>query len=55
MVYALFGVAAVIALVSHGFPPFAPLVGIAGIVAMIIAYVKRGDAAGTWLRRTTAG
>ena len=49
VVYGLFGLAAVIALASHGFPPMAPLGGIAGIVAIIVAYVKRGDAAGTWL------
>src|ERR1700688_3721083 len=49
VVYALFGVAAVVALVAHGFPPVAPLGGIAGIVAIIMAHVKRGDATGTWL------
>ena len=49
VVYALFGVAAVVALVAHGFPPIAPLGGIVGIVAIILAHVKRGDAAGTWL------
>ena len=49
VVYGLFGLAAVIALASHGFPPVAPLGGIAGIVAIIVAYVKRGEAAGTWL------
>jgi uncharacterized membrane protein len=49
VVYGLFGLAAVIALASHGFPPFAPLGGIAGIVAIIVAYVKRSEASGTWL------
>ena len=49
VVYALFGLAAVVAIASHGFPPFAPLGGIAGIVAIIVAYVKRGEATGTWL------
>jgi len=49
IVYGLFGLASVIAILSHGFPPFAPLGGLAGIVAIIVAYVKRGDAAGTWL------
>ena len=49
VVYGLFGAAAVIAIASHGFPPFAPLLGIAGIIAIIVAYVKRGDAAGSWL------
>ena len=49
LIYALFGVASVIALFSHGFPLVAPLMGIVGIVALVLAYVKRGDAAGTWL------
>ena len=49
LLYALFGVAAVIALFSHGFPLVAPLMGLVGIIALIIAYVKRADAAGTWL------
>jgi uncharacterized membrane protein len=49
VVYALFGAAAVVAIVSHGFPPIAPLGGIVGIIGIIMAYVKRGEAAGTWL------
>jgi uncharacterized membrane protein len=49
LIYALFGVAAIIALFSHGFPLVAPLMGIVGIVALILAYVKRSEAAGTWL------
>jgi len=49
LVYALFGVAAVVGLASSGFPLVAPLMGLVGIVALILAYVKRGDAAGTWL------
>jgi uncharacterized membrane protein len=49
VVYALFGAAAVVAIVSHGFPPIAPLGGIVGLIGIIMAYVKRGDAAGTWL------
>ena len=49
VVYGLFGLAAVIALASHGFPPAAPLGGIAGIVAIIVAYAKRSEATGTWL------
>lgn len=49
VVYLLFGIAAVVALLSHGFPLAAPLFGVVGIVAIIIAYVKRSDAAGTWL------
>jgi uncharacterized membrane protein len=49
IVYALFGAAAVVAIVSHGFPPVAPLGGIVGLIGIIMAYVKRGDATGTWL------
>jgi uncharacterized membrane protein len=49
LIYGLYGLAAVIALAAHGFPPIAPLGGIAGLVAIIMAHVKRGDAAGTWL------
>jgi uncharacterized membrane protein len=46
LAYALFGTAAVIALVSSGFHFVAPLMGIVGL---IVAYVKRGDAQGTWV------
>src|SRR5271169_843257 len=49
VIYALFGVAAVAGLASSGFPLIAPLMGIVGIIAIILAYVKRGEAAGTWL------
>jgi uncharacterized membrane protein len=49
VVYGLFGAAALVAILSHGFPPIAPLGGLVGIVGIIVAYVKRGEAAGTWL------
>lgn len=49
IVYVLFAVAAVMALMAHGFPLIAPLFGIVGIVAVIVAYVKRADAQGTWV------
>ena len=49
VVYALFGVAAVVGLASSGFPLIAPLSGIVGIIGIILAYVKRGEATGTWL------
>jgi uncharacterized membrane protein len=49
LVYALFGVADVVALVSSGFPLIAPLMGLIGIIALVLAYVKRGEAQGTWL------
>jgi len=57
--YVLFGVAAVAAIVAHGLPVIAPLFGLIGIIAVIVAYVMRGDAAGSyvathfrWLIRT---
>ena len=49
VVYALYGVGAVAALLSHGFPLALPLLGLLGIVGVIIAYVKRDDARGTWV------
>jgi uncharacterized membrane protein len=49
LAYALFGAAAVVALISSGFPVAAPLMGIVGIVGLIVAYVKRDDARGTWI------
>jgi uncharacterized membrane protein len=49
LIYALYGIAAVAGLVSSGFPLIAPFFGVLGIVSVIIAYVNRGEAAGTWL------
>jgi uncharacterized membrane protein len=49
VIYALYGTAAVFGLVSSGFPLIAPFFGVLGIVSVIIAYVNRGEAAGTWL------
>ena len=49
IVYGLFGAAAVVEIFAHGFPPIAPLGGVVGIIGIILAYVKRGEAAGTWL------
>ncbi|HZQ60595.1 MAG TPA: hypothetical protein VFC24_04545 [Casimicrobiaceae bacterium] len=49
VVYALFGVGAVAALISSGFPVALPLLGLLGIVGVVIAYVKRDDARGTWV------
>ena len=48
IVYVLFAVAAV-GTAAHGLVVFAPLVGVAGIVGVVIAYVKRGEAQGTWV------
>jgi len=49
LIYALYGLAAVFAFVSSGFPLIAPFFGFLGVAAAIIAYVKRGEAQGTWL------
>jgi uncharacterized membrane protein len=49
LVYALFGVAAIAGLVSAGvLSP--PLLGLIGLIGLIIAYVRSGEAAGTWLQ-----
>ena len=48
IVYVLFAIGAIVGIASHGFPLVAPLMGVLGIVAVIIAYVKRSDARGTW-------
>ena len=49
LAYALFGVGAIAGLVSSGFPAIAPLFGLIGIIGVIVCYVKRGDAQGTWV------
>jgi uncharacterized membrane protein len=49
LVYALFGVAAVASVVSSGLVAIWPLVGLVGIVGLIIAYIKRDEAAETWV------
>ena len=49
LIYALFGVAAIAGLVSAGLLS-TPLLGLIGLVGLIIAYVKSGEAAGTWLQ-----
>jgi len=49
IVYILFALAAAVALVGHGMAVGAPLLTLIGIVAVIIAYVKRDDARGTWV------
>jgi uncharacterized membrane protein len=49
LAYLLFAIAVVSALAAHGLVAFAPLVGLAGIAGVIVAYVKRGDARGTWV------
>ena len=49
LAYGLFGVAAVVGLISSGFHLAAPLMGLVGIAGLIVAYVKRGEAEGTWI------
>ena len=49
LAYALMAIAAVMGFASHGFPLFAPVVGLLGIAALIVCYVKRGDAPGAWV------
>ena len=48
IVYVLFAITAIGGVIGSGFAMFAPLFAILGIVGVIIAYVKRGDALGTW-------
>ena len=49
LVYLLFAIAVIGALAAHGLIVIAPLVGLAGVAGVIIAYVKRGEAQGTWV------
>lgn len=49
LAYALFAIAAIVSLASSGMPMIAPLTGLLGIIALIVCYVKRADAAGTWV------
>ncbi len=49
LIYVLFAIAVIGTLLSSGLVVFAPLVCLAGIVGVIIAYVKRGEAQGTWV------
>lgn len=49
LAYLLFAIAAISAIAAHGLVVVWPLAGLAGIAGVIVAYVKRGDAAGTWV------
>jgi len=50
LAYILIGLGAITALVSAGgFVVAAPLVGLLGIIGIIVAYVNRDAAAGTWV------
>ena len=46
--YVLFALAAIAAIAGHGMMVGAPLLTIIGVVAVIVAYLTRGDARGTW-------
>ena len=47
-VYVLYGIAALASLFGAGLP-IAPLFGVIGFIGLVIAYVKRDEARGTWL------
>ncbi|MCC7326613.1 MAG: hypothetical protein IT521_07395 [Burkholderiales bacterium] len=49
LAYALYAIAAIIGLASSGLPLIAPLTGVLGIIGVIVCYVKKDDAAGTWV------
>ncbi len=49
LAYALFALAAVLSIASSGLPLIAPVFGLLGIVGVIVCYVKRDDATGTWV------
>jgi len=49
VVYLLFAVAAVVQLLSSGLATPLPLMSLIGVVGVIIAHVKKGDARGSWV------
>ena len=49
LAYALMGAAGVAGLISSGVSFIAPLFGLLGIAAVVICYVKRDAAQGTWV------
>ena len=48
VVYLLFGLAAIGGIVGHGMLVGAPLLTIIGVIAVIVAYITRSNARGTW-------
>lgn len=48
VVYVLFAIAALAGLAGHGVLVGAPLFTLVGIIAVVVAYVTRADARGTW-------
>jgi len=49
LAYALMGAAGAAGLLSSGISFIAPLFGLLGIAAVVICYVKRNDAQGSWV------
>ena len=49
LAYALFAISAILSMASSGLHFIAPLTGIVGIAGVIVCYVKRADAQGTWV------
>jgi uncharacterized membrane protein len=49
LAYALFAVAGIVGLIHSGLPVIAPLLGLVGIAGLIVCYVNRGGAQGTWV------
>ena len=49
VVYILFAIAAIAGIAGHGFLVGAPLFTILGVIGVIVAYVSRSEARGTWL------
>jgi len=47
-VYALYALTAAVSLLSAGFH-IVPLLSLVGVIGLVIAYVKRADARGTWV------
>jgi uncharacterized membrane protein len=47
--YVLFGFAALTQIAGSGLAVPAPLLTLIGVIGVIVAYVKRGDARGSWL------
>ncbi|HEY5365003.1 MAG TPA: hypothetical protein VIL19_00895 [Casimicrobiaceae bacterium] len=48
VVYALYALTAGVSLLSAGFH-IVPLLSLVGVIGLVIAYVKRADARGTWV------
>ena len=49
LAYAMFAISAFLSMASSGLPLIAPLTGLVGIAGVIVCYVKRSEAQGTWV------